>query len=559
MAELQYIGARYVPKFFEGANGSEWLANTQYEALTIVTRNGNSYTSKIPVPGSVGAPENNPTYWVSTGIYNEQIGRLTNELNELEERVAETEKDAVAVESAPVNILLLGGKNDGSEDIGAIINQYTALHDIYLPCGEYLVTTPIVLQHSLIGAHGNQYYANGCTLINSMITSGSVISVLENTTPKAITIKGFNLNCNDYPVTGINFTPSVRVYLNLSDVCVLKARIAYNFAPTVAGSRIVMAHNFGAFGSANYDTAYNSIGIRLSNCHDSALTDFYILGYSQAINNINVGGLRITSCHLYCANGAFSGEQKKNLFRVSMCVNNNAGNIIADNVYLDTALQYWVQRADHAMIGNVIAWNDGFFDETGDTDANIFSTRNNGRIDIDNLIVGGSRTTIGGIVFPRFVTLNKFTILWDTYISNNDAILASNLRTGTKGIYNEITNSNRVVEVARVHCKSNGIVHFTYGFGSNETEVVVRINSVGDVASVTILRETAAARLYYKMDGWDCVFYRDYGSAESRTIPTWLNINSSAGDNNGLIDYDAYPALTRATQNDTTGLTQLTA
>ena len=80
MAELQYIGARYVPKFFEGVNGSEWIANTQYEALTIVTRNGNSYTSKIPVPASIGAPENNPTYWVSTGLYNTQIEQYRQEV-----------------------------------------------------------------------------------------------------------------------------------------------------------------------------------------------------------------------------------------------------------------------------------------------------------------------------------------------------------------------------------------------------------------------------------------------------------------------------------------------
>lgn len=82
MAELQYIGARYVPKFFEGVNGSNWVANTQYEALTIVTRNGNSYTSKIPVPASVGAPENNPTYWVSTGSFNQQVESYRQEVEE---------------------------------------------------------------------------------------------------------------------------------------------------------------------------------------------------------------------------------------------------------------------------------------------------------------------------------------------------------------------------------------------------------------------------------------------------------------------------------------------
>lgn len=73
MAVRQYVGARYVPKFFEWSGSSEWVSGVAYEALTIVTRNGNSYTSKIPVPSNIGAPESNPDYWVSTGIYNEQV------------------------------------------------------------------------------------------------------------------------------------------------------------------------------------------------------------------------------------------------------------------------------------------------------------------------------------------------------------------------------------------------------------------------------------------------------------------------------------------------------
>lgn len=74
MATRQYIGARYVPKFYENSVGSaEWTANTAYEPLTIVTRNGNSYTSKKEVPATAGAPEAAPEYWASTGIYNQQI------------------------------------------------------------------------------------------------------------------------------------------------------------------------------------------------------------------------------------------------------------------------------------------------------------------------------------------------------------------------------------------------------------------------------------------------------------------------------------------------------
>ena len=47
MANRQYVGARYVPKF---ADPVEWNGALSYEALTIVTHLGHSFTSKKPVP-----------------------------------------------------------------------------------------------------------------------------------------------------------------------------------------------------------------------------------------------------------------------------------------------------------------------------------------------------------------------------------------------------------------------------------------------------------------------------------------------------------------------------
>lgn len=80
MAVRQYIGARYVPRFYENSLGTaEWQPNVAYEPLTIVTYNGNSYTSKKDVPANIGDPSNNPTYWASTGIYNQQIDEYREE------------------------------------------------------------------------------------------------------------------------------------------------------------------------------------------------------------------------------------------------------------------------------------------------------------------------------------------------------------------------------------------------------------------------------------------------------------------------------------------------
>lgn len=74
MAVTQYIGARYVPKFFENSDGTEeWRSGVEYEPLTIVTYNGNSYTSKKPVPSTAGNPSSDSEYWASTGTYNAQV------------------------------------------------------------------------------------------------------------------------------------------------------------------------------------------------------------------------------------------------------------------------------------------------------------------------------------------------------------------------------------------------------------------------------------------------------------------------------------------------------
>ena len=78
MAERQYIGARYVPKFFENpvTGDTTWASGVIYEPLTIVTWMNNSYTSKKRVPAGIGAPNIETDYWVATGLYNAQVDEL---------------------------------------------------------------------------------------------------------------------------------------------------------------------------------------------------------------------------------------------------------------------------------------------------------------------------------------------------------------------------------------------------------------------------------------------------------------------------------------------------
>ena len=97
----QYVGARYVPKF---ADPTAWASGTSYEAMTIVTYNNSSYTSKIPVPAMVGNPADNPDYWALTGNYNAQVEQYRQEVSEINDKITELTEIANNLQNSLANL-----------------------------------------------------------------------------------------------------------------------------------------------------------------------------------------------------------------------------------------------------------------------------------------------------------------------------------------------------------------------------------------------------------------------------------------------------------------------
>ena len=86
MAYREYIGSRYVPMFGrKGESSTEWDNTAPYEPLTVVTYQGNSYTSRQYVP--VGIPISNTDFWVQTGNYNSQIEAYRQEVFAFNDRI----------------------------------------------------------------------------------------------------------------------------------------------------------------------------------------------------------------------------------------------------------------------------------------------------------------------------------------------------------------------------------------------------------------------------------------------------------------------------------------
>lgn len=117
MANRQYVGARYVPKF---ADPVEWNGALSYEALTIVTHLGNSFTSKKPVPAGIDIE--NDEYWVNTGNYNEQVSMYTQKVVTLQEDV-KTIGDSFAPYSATIAVIPADGQNNQLSIVQNAINN----------------------------------------------------------------------------------------------------------------------------------------------------------------------------------------------------------------------------------------------------------------------------------------------------------------------------------------------------------------------------------------------------------------------------------------------------
>ena len=124
----KYIGARYVPIFGRvGESSAEWDNTSPYEPLTIVTYEGDSYTSRQYVP--TGVAISNTDYWVETGSFNSQIEAYRQEVLAFDGRITACEETDSAQGTAITNLqtgLQTETTNRSNADT-AINNSLTAL------------------------------------------------------------------------------------------------------------------------------------------------------------------------------------------------------------------------------------------------------------------------------------------------------------------------------------------------------------------------------------------------------------------------------------------------
>ena len=124
MAVTQYIGARYVPLF---ADPLEWDNTREYEPLTIVQHQGNSYTSRQSVPKGIDIINN--AYWALTGNYNAQIEEYRKQVETFDQRITDNTNKITEQDNEIADIDSLSKTNE--EDIAGLETDVTTIKSEY--------------------------------------------------------------------------------------------------------------------------------------------------------------------------------------------------------------------------------------------------------------------------------------------------------------------------------------------------------------------------------------------------------------------------------------------
>ena len=161
MANIQYIGARYVPKIYENPDdhSTNWKSGVSYEPLTEVTYLDDTYTSRKPVSASVGNPADNPSYWAKTANYNAALQALSHRVDDLEEDVDTVETNIGTISSLQTKSTnLVGGINEVRKLHNVKGHKILFVGDSYGTISDNCVGAFL----DCLGIHDTAYYRSVC-------------------------------------------------------------------------------------------------------------------------------------------------------------------------------------------------------------------------------------------------------------------------------------------------------------------------------------------------------------------------------------------------------------
>ncbi|MBQ3708357.1 MAG: hypothetical protein II889_10680 [Clostridia bacterium] len=292
--------------------------------------------------------------------------------------------ETLGTDMPALNILSLGAKNDGSEDVSAIVNEYTKTNALFFPAGRYLVAHPLVIQNPLIGAG----YArigrpdNTHTWLISAIDHDDADPLCETGVicfggDGRFTVENLNILCHSREC-GIYVNPCVQataVYVDrvgIFDVrgygfCAAKGEDVPGFAsrPLFLGQMTIM-------GTSDYPET--SVGIYTGGrIGDNRLSDIEIMGTRVGVWE-EASFIYADNMHIWT--GCLAGRDNGSWWETTrgIVLGKGDANFMGENIYVDTAFALFEFHSQRNMVSihNFMSWEDGSIGGCDRTDAVAF-------------------------------------------------------------------------------------------------------------------------------------------------------------------------------------------
>lgn len=580
---MQYIGARYVPKFFVNSdNNNEWRSGVEYEPLMVVTWNSNSYTSRRYVPTNIGNPSENPEYWVATGMYNSQINELAGRVNSLETGLSDIQEEVDGIVSQnsgePVNVLTLGVDNTGVQDCSAILNAATAEHTLYFPDGTYRLAAPFNIQNSIFGSNGSrpgftQSTVTGTVFLadfeSDMETAVLVITSNQRGANTGMEIEHISINCNNKAnISGLQYAPLTQIYgritMKMEDIHVGNVgEAAHGFYLTAPGflSRAIWLNNFSVYAQSEKARSLLYIGEGLADC---SFSNFELMYGSQGVE-CHGGTCRFFNAHMYCGRASADISDLKSYY--SVCIGMNMfATAMCDNIYTDSYKQAYVQRNGVGFIGNMQVWYDTFANTLPNSDGIAIRTGSlSARVVVSNLLVGGPKTVrklVALILGDRASTEQMTVTEWNDIDETKPGLLPwiteSSLRKSYILTAADYAANNRYLLFAVAYMGSDGYVAFSAGRRNMNSLITVSKN--GSTITVTSAAHVTQSRMdaYYRISGNFVYFYGiQYGDDFNVQAISLSGTGRDVRTQNSLLSIPSIPEFTPDSQATTDGLTHI--
>ena len=443
------------------------------------------------------------------------------------------------------NAIELGCKNDGTEDISAIINNYDWSKGLYFPQGEYLVSEPLVINGSIVGAgsghrskvkkgNGTTFICNANKGLYIPTYSSGHFDIRDIEVRMKVDGNAIDFDCNILKTT-----------IHFQNISITELRNGYGlYVHTSKGFSSNPCYIDGITVVSDFAGIYSNVGIYAGdNIGDVRITNVLTLGCQKGIH-ISSSSWIIDNLHLWCGavislGAVYTSEWANN----TCCLEfGNVNQISIGKIYTDTCAKAISINGESACvhINDWIHWDDKTTSSLldGVIMADCSSADCDIMVDCFSGLIPSKLTNLYTPIKSNHVKIEKFhpIIEWDYSIR-----LAKNgckHSTISSQINLNTTSSNDMYyPILGIAFDETGFVKFNISIDDSVDSIALSVDSTGVLRQSGInIVGTETSKYFFTFKSNFMKLYVKKAYSSSKTIPLNVNIEYQSGNVN-IIDY----------------------